>query len=122
MRLRVALIAGVGAASIWACLSETPRPSPPSLVVALSKTQVRSPDTLRVTVTARDPDGIDSVWVTVDSLRKGDDAFLRETMVDTFAFTIRSGANEQRQLSVRVEARDLAGFRSSLDTSVRLVP
>lgn len=119
---RSALGACVGAASVWACLTETPRPSPPSLAVALNKVQVRSPDTLRVTVSAQDPDGIDSVWVTVDSLRKGDDAFLRATAVDSFFFTIQAGATAQRQIPVRVEARDVPGFKSSLDTSVQLVP
>ena len=122
MSLRAALIACVGAASVWACLTETPRPSPPSLTVALSKVQVRSPDTVRVTVTARDPDGIDSVWVTVDSLRRGEDGFLRVTAVDTFPFIIPAGATGARQIPVRVEARDLPGFKSTLDTSVQLVP
>src|SRR6266496_528184 len=76
-RARLAVHAACGlwlAASCLAasCLTERPRPAPPTIAITLDKTTVQSrnapapPDTLTVTVRAADPDGIDSAWVQLD--------------------------------------------------------
>lgn len=91
------------------------------LFITLADTQVTSPDTLTGTVRAEDPDGIDSVWVTVDLERAGEDGFFRSVVNATFRFPIPVGLPATTVLPVRVEARDIAGFSSTLDTLVVVV-
>ena len=105
-----------------ACLSERPRPSPPVLSVTLDQTEVTSPDTLRGTVRAEDLDGIDSVWVTLDTERAGEDGFFRTVVNATFRFQVPVGLPPSTVLPVRFEARDIAGFSSTFDTLVTVVP
>jgi hypothetical protein len=117
-------VAGLTAVVVWAsgCLSERPRPGPPALQIEFGKTAVHSPDTLTGQVQASDPDGLDSVWLTVDSSRGGADAFLATSYAAPFSFKIRSGYTAGQHVPVRLEARDLSGFRSTLDTFVVVAP
>jgi hypothetical protein len=92
------------------------------LSITLTQTTLTSPDTLSGTVRAEDRDGIDSVWVTVDTVRAGEDGFLEPIVIATFRFQIPVGLPPTTVLPVRVEARDLAGFRTILDTVVTIVP
>lgn len=105
-----------------ACLDERPRPSPPVLGVTLDQTQVTSPDTLTGTVRAEDRDGIDSVWVTLDMQRAGEDGFFEPVVIATFRFLVPPGLPATTVLPVRLEARDIVGFRTVLDTLVTVVP
>jgi hypothetical protein len=105
-----------------ACLSERAPPSPPILQIVLNQTQVTSPDTLTGTVRAEDRDGIDSVWVTVDDQRAGQDGFFETVVVAPFRFLIPPGLPQTTVLPVRLEARDIAGFSTTLDTIVVVVP
>lgn len=89
--------------------------------ITLSQTAVTSPDTLTGTVRAEDNDGIDSVWVTVDTERAGEDGFFETVLIAPFRFIIPPGLPANRVLPVRVEARDIAGFSTTLDTIVRVV-
>lgn len=104
----------------WAsgCLSERPRPGPPALQIELDRTAVHSPDTLTGHIQASDPDGLDSVWLTVDASQAAADAFLETSFGSTFGLPVRSGFGVGQRIPVRLEARDLLGFRSALDTSV----
>ena len=81
-----------------------------------------SPDTLSGTVRAEDRDGIDSVWVTLDMERAGEDGFFEPVVFATFRFQVPAGLPATTVLPVRVEARDIAGFRTTLDTVVTVVP
>jgi hypothetical protein len=88
------------------------------LQITLDKDIVSSPDTLTGTVRAQDRDGIDSVWVTVDTLRVGDDGFFRQTYQSRFRLPVRGGHVLGDHVLVRLQARDVAGFMGVLDTAV----
>jgi hypothetical protein len=92
------------------------------LSVVLDQTHVTSPDTLTGTVRAEDRDGIDSVWVTLDTERAGEDGFFEPLVIASFRFQIPAGLPATTVLPVRLEARDIAGFRTVLDTIVTVVP
>jgi hypothetical protein len=106
---------------VAACLEERPRPAPPVLRITLDQVEVTSPDTFTGTVRAEDLDGIDSVWVTVDMERAGEDGLFRTVLVAPFRFVIPPGLPATSVLPVRFEARDIAGFSSTLDTIIRVV-
>ena len=108
---------------LGACLSERERPSPPLVTVTLSDDNVTSPDTLRGTLRAEDRDGIDSVWLTLDiQQRTGSDGFFQRTVLVPFRLDVPPGLSPGTVLDIRLEARDIVGFRSILDTSVTVIP
>ena len=100
------------------CLGDRPRPAPPVLEITLDKDSVRSPDTLTGIVRAEDVDGIDSVWITVDTLRVGDDGFFEQTYQSRFRRPIRTGYVLGDRILVRLQARDVMGFTGVRDTVV----
>ena len=100
------------------CFEDRPRPAPPRLQLTLTSDTVTSPDTLTGAVRVDDTDGIDSIWVTVDTVRRGDDGFFQTSYSTVFVFPIRSGFVKGDHILVRLEARDVVGFRGSLDTAV----
>jgi len=99
-------------------LGDRPRPAPPVLEITLDKDSVRSPDTLTGIVRAEDLDGIDSVWITVDTLRVGDDGFFEQTYQSRFRLPIRTGYVLGDRILVRLQARDVMGFTGVRDTVV----
>ncbi len=105
---------------VWAsgCLSERPRPGPPALQIELDRTAVHSPDTVTGHISVSDPDGLDSIWLTVDASQAAADVFLETSYGASFGLAVRSGFGAGQKVPVRLEARDLLGFRSTLDTSV----
>lgn len=110
------------------CVEDRARPGPPALSFTLDQTTVRSnnpptpPDTLSGTVIADDPDGLDSVWVSVDSVVAGEDAGFDRRFVTTFRFLIGPGKSTPSEIPVQIRARDIAGFEVSKDTYVVVVP
>ena len=122
------VLAACGVWLVAGCLTERPRPAPPTLALSLNKTTVRSrpnpaPDTLVVTVRAEDPDGIDSVWVELaQEPPVGADGLLDTVLEGAFRLTVPSGVATGTTLPVRVQARDVVGFRSERDTSVTVGP
>ncbi len=133
-RARLAVHAACGlwlAASCLAasCLTERPRPAPPTIAITLDKTTVQSrnapapPDTLTVTVRAADPDGIDSAWVQLDGDPPlGADGLLDPVLEGPFRVLVPGGFLQGTTLPVRVRARDVAGFEGERDTSVSVAP
>ena len=108
-----------------ACLEERPRPGPPQLTFTLDRTNVRSktpPDTLAGSVRADDPDGLDSIWVTVDSVTKGEDGGFETVFSRRFSFLIGAGKPQGDLIPVELRARDIAGFVVTRDTFVVVVP
>ena len=106
-------------------MSERPRPAAPVLSITLDKDSVRSgtnpPDTLSGTLRAQDPDGIDSVWLQLgDDPSTGEDGLLQTAFQSPFRVVVPAGLTPGARLPVKLEARDVAGFRSVLDTSVRV--
>jgi hypothetical protein len=95
------------------------------LAIVIDSSSIRSAspnDTLTGSVSAADPDGLDSLWLTVDTMRVGVDGLFETTFQRPFRFAIRAGIAPGTQLPVRFEARDLVGFQSQLDTFVRVSP
>lgn len=105
-----------------ACFEERERPGPPRFLVTLDTVQVHSPDTLSGRVRVSDADGIDSLWLLVDSTRFGQDGFFRQTINAPFVTTIPAGRPVGSRVNLRFEARDVAGFVGGLDTFVTVVP
>jgi hypothetical protein len=112
----------VGAAALGACVEDRPRPGPPALRIVLDQLSVTSPDTLTGTVIATDRDGIDSIWLTVDTIRVGEEGFFQAEFNSLFSFAIASGKAPGTVIPVRFEARDVGGFVAILDTTVNVVP
>jgi len=115
-------VAGCGL-SLVGCLTERPRPAPPQLTIVLTPTQVHSPDTLRGSVHAGDPDGIDSVWLAIGANPPLALDGLLETSFDAqFIFPIARGYPPGDRIPVKLTARDVAGFKGELDTVVKVIP
>jgi hypothetical protein len=114
----------VGSAGLLvACISNEPRPAPPLLSLTLAKATVHSPDTLNGTVGANDPDGLDSVWLTVAFVSIGNwDGRLATEFTQSFRVLIGPGFSAGDRLPVHLKGRDLAGFVSEMDTAVRVGP
>ena len=110
------VVAGV---ATFACQTDRERPGPPRLAITLDEDSVRSPDTLTGSLRANDPDGIDSVWLSVDSAPPlGADGLLEPTFLASFRAAVRNGHVLGDHISVHVSARDLAGYVGGLDTFV----
>ncbi len=71
---------------------------------------------------AEDTDGLDSVWVTVDSVVAGEDGGFNPVFSSTFRFLIGPGKSPNTVLQVEIRARDIAGFQVTRDTTVVVVP
>lgn len=80
------------------------------------------PDTLAGTVRAEDPDGLDSVWVSVDATEAGADGGFERVFAASFRFVIEAGKNPGAQVPVQFRARDISGFVVVRDTFVVVVP
>ena len=121
--IRALIVVGCGLGSLVGCLSERPRPAPPQLAIAFTKVVVQSPDTLRGTVHAEDPDGIDSVWLAVGADPPVGEDGLLETVFDApFLFLIPRGYSPNARIPVKVTGRDIVGFTGELDTVVTVSP
>src|SRR5262245_42659896 len=116
---RVALLlAGTGLV-IVACQTNRDRPGPPRLSMTINQDSVSSPDTLTGSVRADDVDGIDSIWLSVDSGAPiGADGLLESTFIATFRAGVRAGHVLGDRVNVTFTARDLTGFVGGLDTFV----
>lgn len=116
---RAGLVLGVVGAGLLACQTDRDRPGPPSLSLTINQDSVRSPDTLTGTLRADDLDGIDSIWISVDSAAPlGADGLLEPTFIATFRAGIRSGHVLGDRVNIHYTARDLTGFVGGLDTFV----
>ena len=113
------------AAGASACLSERPRPAPPTLAIVLQSTTVHSTtpnDTLGGSVRVADAAGLDSVWLQVDGNHAAADGLLAPTYQSAFRVPIPAGLMAGMAVPVSLAARDVVGFRSQLDTFVIVVP
>ena len=108
------------AVSVAGCYEERGRPGPPQLAITLNRLEVDSPDTLGGRVRAIDPDGVDSLWLVVDTVRYGFEGFLVNDVEGRFVVPIAPGLAPASPVSLRFEARDALGFVATLDTFVRV--
>lgn len=110
------------------CIEERDRPAPPQITFTLDRTTVRSinppapPDSVSGTVRVEDSDGLDSIWVSVDSVQDGEDGGFERTFSAPYRFAIGPGKPATTHIPIRFRARDVAGFEVSRDTHVVVVP
>jgi len=117
-RLRGALALGTLLLAAGAGCDDRPRPAPPQLAIHFDRDSVNTPDTLTGTIRADDPDGLDSIWLSVDSATDGRDGGFQPTFQAIFAFPIKSSHSLGEHVPVVLRARDITGFTSLLDTFV----
>ena len=87
---RAALVAVLSAGLPGACRIDRDRPGPPRLTITFDRDSLHNSDPLSSTVRASDVDGIDSIWLSVDSAPPlADDGLLLETYENTFQTMIR---------------------------------
>jgi hypothetical protein len=103
------------------CLEERLRPAPPVLTLVLARGEVCSPDTVAGTLRARDPDGIDSVWIRVDDREEAWDGLLGTVFELAFELPVRGGLGAGAEVPVWARARDLAGFSDTLERRLPVV-
>jgi len=116
---RVLVVALAGCLAAAACQVDRDRPGPPRLTITIDQDSVGSPDTLTGTVRVEDVDGIDSVWLAVDSAPPiGEDGLLEPTFFAPFKAGVRNGHVLGQRIDVRLSSRDISGFTGVLDTSV----
>ena len=116
---RATLVLGLAAAATLACQTNRDRPGPPRVSLTIDQDSVQSPDTLTGSLRADDVDGIDSIWLSVDSAAPlAADGLLEQTFIATFRAGIRGGHVLGDRVSLRFTARDLSGYVGVLDTFV----
>lgn len=79
-------------------------------------------DTVSGSVHVVDPDGIDSVWVSVGSERQVHDGGFSPGFTATYRFIIPAGQQAGTHISMSFRARDVAAFETQRDTYVVVVP
>ncbi len=105
--------------TLAACGADRDRPSPPQLSIQFSTDSVGPTDTFYVAVTATDPDGVDSVWLVVDSQPpQGDEGFLDRTHYSVFKAWLTQPHPRGQRIAVRDSARDTNGWAAAHDTFV----
>ena len=106
-----------------ACLGERERPGPPSLTFTIDDPLVVSSrlDTVAGTVRVDDPDGVDSVWVTLETTLKGESGGFEQVFSSGYRFVVQ-GFQPPEHIPLTFRARDVAGFVVQRDTYVVVIP
>jgi hypothetical protein len=68
-----------------------------------------------------DRDGIDSVWIMLDTFEKGDDGGFDQVFVSRYRFVVQ-GFPPAQQIPMTFRARDITGFVVQRDTYVVVIP
>jgi hypothetical protein len=79
-------------------------------------------DTISGVIHAQDPDGIDSVWVSVANDERGEDGGLSDVFSAHYRFLVSAGQQPGIRLVMQFRARDIAGFVVQRDTYVVVSP
>ncbi|HYU08337.1 MAG TPA: hypothetical protein VEK77_03020 [Gemmatimonadales bacterium] len=107
-----------------ACLGERERPGPPQLSFTIDQDSVSASqvDTVSGMIRAEDPDGIDSVWVTVDAEERGENGGFDRVFSARYRFLVAPGQQPGTRLMLLFRARDIAGFEVQRDSYVVVSP
>jgi hypothetical protein len=120
--LLLAALAAVGAAVVPGCTPDRLRPGPPSLVIEGPQGSTAfSPDTIPISVFARDDNGLDSVTVTILGRTEELGAFDRTEISNVFFWPIPEGLTPGDLVEIVGNAKDLVGERTTVTTSVTVV-
>lgn len=79
-------------------------------------------DTVAGNVRVDDPDGVDSVWVTLETVQKGEDGGFNRVFSSRYRFVVSAGLSPGAQMPLSFRARDISGFEVQRDTYVVVVP
>jgi hypothetical protein len=79
-------------------------------------------DSVAGTVRAEDPDGLDSVWVSVDLVVAGADGRFERSFSAPYRFAVAAGRPATTRIPIQFRARDIDGFVATRDTFVVVVP
>ena len=106
-----------------ACLGERERPGPPRISFTIDDPLVVSSrqDTVAGNIRVDDPDGIDSVWVTLQNEERGDDGGFEPVFSSHYRFVVQ-GFSPSDHIPLTFRARDVAGFEVQRDTYVVVIP
>lgn len=105
-----------------ACSPERLRPGPPSIQLEFPDgTDVTSPDTISIRVEARDPNGLDSVTIALDTVSVTINAFAQIELIDAVFFLIPDGLAAGTQLTALGVAADLTGQMTRETVTLRVV-
>jgi hypothetical protein len=72
-------------------------------------------------VSTEDADGIDSVWVTLDSVELGENGGFDQFFSHRYRFFVSPGRSVGEQVFLTFRARDISGFEVQRDTYVVVV-
>jgi hypothetical protein len=109
----------VGAMLLLGCGADRDRPAPPRLSIVFDKDSVSTTDTLQITMGANDPDGIDSVFLVVDSEPTiGADGFFQTNWLGQVLVQVRPAHVLGQRIRIEYSARDTNGWLGTLDTFV----
>ncbi|HEV8509248.1 MAG TPA: hypothetical protein VGQ48_02220 [Gemmatimonadales bacterium] len=72
-------------------------------------------------VRTEDPDGIDSVWVTLETVEAGVNGGFDRVFSTRYRFTVGAGRTPGTQIPLTFRARDISGFEVQRDTYVVVV-
>ena len=100
------------------------RPGPPAITFTIDDPLVSASrqDTVAGTVRAEDPDGIDSVWVMLQTVEKGENGGFDRIFSSRYRFLVGAGFTPGDHIPLVFRARDIAGFQVQRDTYVVVVP
>lgn len=113
----------IALAVLAACLDERPRPGPPILTVTFSTATPHVRDTVTGTVRAEDASGVDSIWLWLGQDQPiGQDGRFETVVQANFRLIVPASEGPGSLIPVQFRARDVEGFESRRDTSVRVVP
>lgn len=106
-----------------ACLGERERPGPPILTFTIDDPLVVSTrqDTVAGRIHVDDSDGIDSVWVMLETVEQGENGGFEQAFTWDYKFVVQ-GFQPTAQIPLRFRARDIAGFEVQRDTYVVVIP
>jgi len=68
-----------------------------------------------------DPDGVDSVWITLETVEKGENGAFVQVFSSRYRFVVQGFAPSD-QIPLTFRARDIAGFEVQRDTYVVVIP
>jgi hypothetical protein len=108
----------VGLTLAAGCFGDRPRPAPPMLRIVFDQDSVDTPDTLTGSIVVTDRDGIDSIWLMVDTSHQAADGFFETSYSSPFKAVIRSGLAKFDRVPISLQARDVIGYTGALDTVI----
>ncbi len=121
MRRSLNALALLGATAFLACSPSRPRPGPPRVnIVVENSSTITSPDTITVTVSAIDDDGLDSLNLQWGTLVFEFNTEFGVEATETVELPVPAGLPPGTRRDIFVVARDLFGQRTVEQETIRI--